>query len=37
VSDVVTSERHRLQHSLDQQRNAVLEIIDGTTGRGPAR
>lgn len=29
VSDVVTSERERLQYFLDQQRNAVLDIIDG--------
>jgi hypothetical protein len=29
VDDVVTSERDRLQYFLDQQRNAVLAIIDG--------
>lgn len=29
MSDVVTSERERLQYFLDQQRNAVVDIIDG--------
>ncbi len=29
VSDLVISERDRLQHFLDQQRNAVLAIVDG--------